>query len=123
MRTACRTSTYFWTEPASAAHDWPDFGDVRSRQLQGAIMGRRMTGKKAEIEDTWRRKALELTNPADGLLYRPQTTFSEYCADMGDQALTLYAFATAYADRPDSDLGAIIRRHVDTLLGRLRRAN
>ena len=30
----------FWTEPAEAAHDWPDFGDVMSRQLQAAIMAR-----------------------------------------------------------------------------------
>ena len=27
----------FWTEPAEAAHDWPDFGHVTSRQLQAAM--------------------------------------------------------------------------------------
>jgi hypothetical protein len=31
----------FWTEPAEAAHDWPDFGDVTARQFQGAVMLRR----------------------------------------------------------------------------------
>ena len=43
----------FWTDPAEAAHDWPDFGDVMSRQLQGAVMMRRMTGRKASTEDIW----------------------------------------------------------------------
>ena len=37
----------FWCDPAEAAHDWPDFGDVTSRQLQGAIMARHLTGKEA----------------------------------------------------------------------------
>ena len=48
----------FWTEPAEAAHDWPDFGDVMSRQLQGAIMARHLTGREAE-----QRKALAPQGP------------------------------------------------------------
>ena len=40
----------FWNDPAEAAHDWPDFGDVMSRQLQAAIMARRLTGKEAQNE-------------------------------------------------------------------------
>ena len=48
----------FWTTPAEAAHDWPDFGDVPSRQLQAVIMGRRMTGERCPHESTWLRRIL-----------------------------------------------------------------
>ena len=48
----------FWTDPAEAAHDWPDFGDVTSRQLQGAIMARHLTGKEAA-----QREALDEEGP------------------------------------------------------------
>lgn len=57
-----------WTEPAEAAHDWPDFGDVMSRQLQAAIMARHMTGKAVEIEPIWYRKSLSYVDPETGLL-------------------------------------------------------
>ena len=113
----------FWTDPPEAAHDWPDFGDVMSRQWQGAIMGRRMTGEEASIERVWRDKILCHINPDDGLLYRPATGFSKHVADMGDQALTLYALVTAYADQPDERLRAIITRMVDTLLRKTRQAD
>lgn len=42
----------FWTDPAEAAHDWPDFADVTARQLQAVIMLRRMTGMALPIEKT-----------------------------------------------------------------------
>ena len=48
----------FWTEPAEAAHDWPDFGDVPARQYQGIVMGRRMTGISSPIEMVWRENIL-----------------------------------------------------------------
>jgi hypothetical protein len=108
----------FWTEPAEAAHDWPDFGDVMSRALQGAIMGRHMTGEKAEIEETWQRKVLSYLGPDDGLLYRPATTFSQHVADAGDQMLTLYALVTAYADNGDPALRAAVMRMVDGMIAR-----
>src|SRR5512135_4280 len=79
----------FWTEPAEAAHDWPDFGDVMSRQLQGAIMLRRMTGVETVSEKAWLGKTLSLIDPSDGLLHRPETSFSKPVADFGDAALTL----------------------------------
>jgi hypothetical protein len=88
----------FWAAPSLAAHDWPDFGDVMSRQLQGAVMMRRMTGVKAATEDAWRRKLLSYIDPADGLLHRPSTSWSESAADWGDAALTLYALVTDAAD-------------------------
>lgn len=110
----------FWTDPAEAAHDWPDFGDVMARQLQGAIMLRRMTGRTASTEAVWRRKLLSYVNPADGLMYRPATSFSKHEADWGDAALTLYALVTAFMDEGDSELKGVIGKMVASLLARVR---
>jgi hypothetical protein len=106
----------FWTDPAEAAHDWPDFGDVMARQLQGVIMARHMTGERTPIEAVWRRKLLEIIDPATGLLTRPQTSFSQKVADPGDQALTLYTLVTAYEDAPDEGLKAVILKMTARLL-------
>ncbi len=108
----------FWTEPAEAAHDWPDFGDVMSRQLQAAVMGRQMTGERLNIEGIWLDKALSLIHPVDGLLYRPATNYSQNIADPGDQALTLYALVTVYLDHPQEYLRQVIFKMVDGMLAR-----
>jgi hypothetical protein len=105
----------FWTEPAEAAHDWPDFGDVMSRQLQAAIMARHLTGKEARNEKLWTKKVLSYPDPKTGLLMRPKTSFSEPVADSGDQALTLYALVTAYADRPTPEMKAAVDKMVEHL--------
>jgi hypothetical protein len=102
----------FRTQPAEAAHDWPDFGDVTSRQLQAAILARHLTGRTARNEAPWTRKLLSYLDPETGLLKRPRTSFSEPVADLGDQALTLYALVTAYADHPDPDLKQVIDKLV-----------
>ena len=73
----------FWTQPAEAAHDWPDFGDVMSRQWQGAVMLRRMAGREAATEKVWRRKILSLIDPSDSLLHRPETSYCKPIADWG----------------------------------------
>jgi len=108
----------FWTEPAEAAHDWPDFGDVTARQYQGVVMARRMTGVPAPIEAVWRGNILGHIDPESGLLTRPETGYSHKVADPGDQALTLYALVTAYADAPDPDLRKTILRMTDNMLAR-----
>ena len=108
----------FHCRPAEAAHDWPDFGDVMSRQWQAAIMARHMTGQELPIERTWREKVLSYIDPASGLLYRPATTFSQHVADAGDQALTLYALVTAYLDRPEEALRQVVIRMVDGMVAR-----
>jgi hypothetical protein len=105
----------FWTEPAEAAHDWPDFGDVMSRQLQGAIMARHLTGREARNEKLWLRKILSYLDPTTGLLVRPATNFSKHEARQGDQALTLFALVTAYADTKDPALRRAICKMVDHL--------
>lgn len=105
----------FWTDPAEAAHDWPDFGDVMSRQLQAAIMARHMTGREARNEKLWLKKISSYLDPKTGLLVRPQTQFSKAEANLGDQCLTLYALVTAYADSKDPALADAIRKMVDHL--------
>jgi hypothetical protein len=110
----------FWAEPAEAAHDWPDFGDVMSRQLQAAIMARHMTGEAVATEQAWHAKMLSYIDPASGLLYRPKTNYSEHVADGGDQSLTLYTLVTAYQDNHDPQLRRIILNAVNTLLERTR---
>jgi hypothetical protein len=105
----------FWTEPAEAAHDWPDFGDVMSRQWQAAIMARHMTGQEARNEKLWQRKIFSYLDPATGLLMRPKTSFCEPVADIGDQSLTLYALVTAYADNKDPALRDAICKMIDHL--------
>jgi hypothetical protein len=108
----------FWTEPAEAAHDWPDFGDVMPRQYQGVVMARHMTGLTAPIEAVWRQKCLGFIDPESGLLTRPETSYSKRVADGGDQALTLYALVTAYADAPDLELRKLILHMTESLLAR-----
>ncbi len=107
----------FWETPAEAAHDWPDFGDVMTRALQGAVMARQMTGRASTSEQPWLRKALGYIDPDTGLLTRPKTGFSERTADPGDYALTLYALVTVYDDAPTPELAAVIRRMVDGFAG------
>ena len=107
----------FWTDPAEAAHDWPDFGDVMSRQLQGAVMARHLTGQDARNEKLWTKKILSYLDPKTGLLMRPKTSFSEHVADPGDQALTLYALVTLYADTKDPALRKAICKMADHFPG------
>ncbi len=103
----------FWTNPSEAAHDWPDFGDVQSRQLQAAIMARHMTGQEARTEKIWLERILSYIDPQTGLLFRPKTSYSDHVSDPGDQALTLYALVTAYADSGDKRLLTVCRKMVD----------
>ncbi len=108
----------FWSEPAEAAHDWPDFGDVMSRQLQGAVMGRIMTGEQVSTEATWYAKSLAYIDRQTGLLTRPATSYSQPVADPGDQALTLYALVTAYLVSQDQALRKTICKMVDGMLAK-----
>jgi hypothetical protein len=106
----------FWTDPPEAVHDWPDFGDVMSRQLQACVMARLMTGQRSEIEGRWLGKVLSYIAQATGLLTRPRTNFSEPTADWGDAALTLYALTTVYMDSPSEPLLRVLGRMVDGIL-------
>ena len=110
----------FWIKPAEAAHDWPDFGDVMSRQWQGAVMIRRMAGRETGIEKVWRRKVLSLIDPSDGLLHRPATSYCKPVADWGDASLTLYTLVTAAVDSGDDTLRRAARKMTEGVLSGLR---
>lgn len=110
----------FWTRPAEAAHDWPDFGDVMSRQWQGAVMLRRMTGREAATEKVWRRKCLSLIEASDGLLHRPATPYCKPGADWGDASLTLYALVTAALDGKDETARRAAVKMSESMLAGLR---
>ena len=110
----------FWTQPTEAAHDWPDFGDVMSRQWQGAVMMRRMAGTEAATEKVWRRKVLSFIDPSDALLHRPATSYSKPIADWGDASLTLYALVTAAVDSGDDILRQATQKMAEGMLNGLR---
>lgn len=110
----------FWTQPPEAAHDWPDFGDVMSRQWQGAVMLRRMLGREAVTEKVWRRKVLSFIDPSDALLHRPATSYSKPVADWGDASLTLYALVTAAVDSGDDILRKAAQKMTEGMLNGLR---
>jgi hypothetical protein len=110
----------FWTQPSEAAHDWPDSGDVMTRQWQGAVMLRRMAGREAATEKVWRRTVLSLIDPSDALLHRPATTYSKPVADWGDASLTLYALVTAAVDSGDDILRQAAQKMAEGMLNGLR---
>ena len=56
----------FWTDPAQAAHDWPDLGDVMARQWQTAIMARHLTGRPARARAALGREDRFAPRPQDG---------------------------------------------------------
>lgn len=106
----------FRSEPAEAAHDWPDFNDVSSRQLQASIMLRHMTGKTVCWESKWYTDILSRIDPETGFINRPETNFSKNEFNIVDHALILYALVTTYIDRKDDVLGNKILRMVSNLL-------
>jgi hypothetical protein len=110
----------FWTQPSEAAHDWPDLGDVMSRQWQGAVMLRNMTGREASTEKTWQRKVLSLIDPSDALLHRPSTSYCKPVADWGDASLTLFALVTAAVDGGDEVLRQAAVKMAEGMLKGLR---
>ena len=80
-------------------------------------MARHLTGIEARNEKLWTEKLLSLLDPKTRLLIRPKTTFSEPVADLGDQALTLYALVTVYADNKNPEIKLIIDQMVEHLPG------
>jgi len=95
-------------------HDWPDFADVNSRQLEAAILVRHMTGQRVATEPIMKARLLNLmASQNDGLIWRPETSYTHHCADLGDQSLTLCTLNTLYMDEPENR--AHLLRMVDRL--------
>ena len=108
----------FWTDPAEAAHDWPDSGDVTARQLQAVIMARHATGVALPIERIWHKQIRSHLDPQTGLINRPTAHYAqgdEGVSVIGDQALTLYALSTAYFDNGDAVLRKAIQKMLEGL--------
>ena len=104
----------FHESPPCAVHDWPDFGDVTSRQLQAMVMTRHMTGVKCPCEDTYRRKLYGLISDKDGLLYRPASSYSRKTADVGEHALVMQALITLAQDGDDRAL-TVLKKQINSL--------
>lgn len=105
----------FMTIPAEAAHDWPDFGDVMSRQLQAAVFAGHMTGYFPVNTDKWREKLFSYIDKNSGLLFRPETHYSRWVADPGDQALTLFTLLTLYEQSKSDQIIAAAMKMTDGL--------
>jgi hypothetical protein len=86
----------FWSEPAEAAHDWPCLGDVMPRQLEAAVMLRRMTGIGVVTEPRWRSMLFAHLHPHDGQFHRPARSWQR--AKVEDAALPLGALNAAALD-------------------------
>ena len=110
----------FATQPPSAAHDWPDHGDVLTRQLQAAVMLRLMTGRRLEVEDRWRALLIGAIDPADGLFHRPARPWCK--ATVEDCALHLYALTTLAVADDDAEAARLARRMAEGYLARLQAA-
>ena len=106
----------FRNDPAEAAHDWPDFGDVTSRQLQAAIMARRLTGQEAQNEKRWTEEDTFVSRSQDGVADAAEDLrFRSRWPTWATRRSTLYALVTAYADKQDPALRAAIDKMVEHL--------
>ena len=105
----------FWTEPAEAAHDWPDLTDVMARQLQGAIMLFEMTGIESENEADWSKKLLALIDRDTGLVYRNKTNYNESKVEMGGHALIMYTLVSLYHKNGDPQIPVLVDKMAQSL--------
>jgi hypothetical protein len=80
----------FMTNPAEAAHDWPDFLDVPARSAETSVLLRHMTGKGVATEAAFFRRILGFQE-ADGLFNRPETSITVRAAVCDEQALVMGA--------------------------------
>jgi hypothetical protein len=105
----------FWTDPAQAAHDWPDLTDVMVRQLQAAIMLQEMTGETAQLEGIWTNKILDIIDKETGLVYRTETNYSKRKVEMGGYALIMYMMVTLYLKKKSTEIKDLIDKMAASL--------
>ncbi|NLX06519.1 MAG: hypothetical protein GXY33_15375 [Phycisphaerae bacterium] len=106
----------FWTDPAEAAHDFPDWGDVMCRQLQAATMARIMTGCELPIESIWLEKVFARLDPRTGLFVQPQTAYCpEQPVSFAVQGLVLYTLLTVWLGGQCPEAEGAIRRMIEHL--------
>ena len=113
---------YFWTflraKPACFRHDPWDYGDGMGRRLDGMACCRMMTGdtSAAKIETEYREKIYTYFGAPHGLLWRPQTSYSERSAEMMDQASSIFPVVTEFLETGSSRPEATIERLARGLL-------
>ncbi|HHW47340.1 MAG TPA: hypothetical protein GXX14_01835 [Clostridiaceae bacterium] len=105
----------FWTEPAEAAHDWPDLTDVMARQLQAAVMLQEMTGETARLERIWTNKILDMIDKKTGLVHRKETNYCTSKVEMGCYALIIYMLVTLYQKYKSTEIKDIIDKMAASL--------
>jgi hypothetical protein len=78
-----------------------------ARQLEAAVMLRRMTGREASTEKVWLRKTFGMIDQADGQLHRPKQSYCK--ATVEDVALPLGALNAAALDGNDEARKAALK--------------
>lgn len=107
-----RGRTYFdvfWTQPAEAVFDWPDFVDLPARYIEAATMIEPMLGRPVKTLPAlkrWLYSHLE----ADGLFYRPDGLISKHEPELFDQARALYMLASVVMNDPND---AVSRKQLE----------
>ena len=101
----------FWTTPAEAVFDWPDYVDLPARYIEAAMMVEPVLGRKVTTVPALRKWLYSMVEQ-DGLAYRPNTKIADHWGEPFDQARFMYMLVTCLMHNPDD-------REVRTLLQNL----
>jgi hypothetical protein len=94
----------FWTRPAEAVFDWPDYVDLPARYLEAAALIQPVLGRPVKTAPALRRWLFSFFEP-DGLCYRPETLVSNHWAELFDQARLMYMLTSwAMFDPADKEI-------------------
>jgi len=80
----------FLTDPAEAAHDWPDFLDVPARSAETSVLLRHMTGRGVSTEHAFFER-IQSFQENDGLFRRPETPTTSHSVHHEEQAMVMAA--------------------------------
>ncbi len=109
--------TYFdvyLTNPAEAAHDWPDFLDVPGRSAETSVLLRHMTGRTVATEDVFFRRIYGFQED-DGWFWRPETKITRHEVVHGENVLDVAPLVA----RAVADGDAEAEQRLDAMLGAL----
>jgi hypothetical protein len=91
----------FMTKPVEAVFDWPDFVDVPARYWEVTAMLELMDQCDVKAESNRLRQWLFSHFRDDGQVYRPDSAFSKFGADLFDQSRILYSLVTWAMHHPE----------------------
>jgi len=104
----------YLTDPAEAAHDWPDFLDVPGRSAEAAALVRHITGRDVETETAFFSRIYSFQED-DGWFWRPETTVTRHEMHPEEQALVLGALLSRAIGDDDAEAQGRLTRLVDAL--------